>query len=245
MALALAMAAASTAGAGPASKPPARPRAAPPAFSADYQLSRDGLRVGTATISLEYPTPGHYVYRAFTRPTRLTAWFRDDRLRERSEGTVDADGPRPDDYRFDHTGSDSERHARLRFDWQRDRVENSVAGHTWHMDIPPDTLDKLVVQLAVMMDLDDGRAPLRYPIADGGKLKVYRFKVVNREPVDTPAGRFVTVKVRRLRADRDRITYLWCAPALHYLPVKIERREPGDDTVYRSVLESVSAGLKQ
>lgn len=216
----------------------------PPAFSADYQLSRNGFRVARATISLSYPSPGHYLYQSYTRPTRLISWFRDDQLHESSRGLLSSGTLRPLEYHYALTGSDHERHADLRFDWQKALVQNAVAGHTWEMHIPPDTLDKLVVQLALMMDLDSGATSLKFPIADGGKLKVYRFQVIGRERLTTPAGQYDTVKIERRRSDNKRVTDLWCAPSLHYLPVKIEQREQADGTRYRSILQSVSPSLR-
>jgi len=216
----------------------------PPAFSADYQLSRNGFRVARATITLSYPSPDHYLYRSYTRPTRLVSWFRDDRRRESSRGLVSADSLRPLEYHYALTGSDHPRHADLRFDWKKAVVENAVGDHTWDMHIPSDTLDKLVVQLALMMDLGGGARSVRFHVADGGKLKVYRFKVVGHARLTTPAGQFDTVKVERRRSDNKQVTNLWCAPSLHYLPVKIERRDRPDGTRYRSVLQSVSPSLR-
>ncbi len=216
----------------------------PPAFAAEYQLSRNGFRVARATITLAYPAPGRYLYQSYTRPTRLVSWFRDDRLHESSRGLLSSSTLRPLEYHYALTGSDRERHADLRFDWPKAAVENTVAGHSWEMHIPPGTLDKLVVQLALMVDLYDGRTDLKFNIADGGKLKVYRFKVVGREQLTTPAGQFETVKVERRRSDNKRVTDLWCAPSLHYLPIKVEQLEHTDGTHYRSILQSVSPSLR-
>jgi hypothetical protein len=123
------------------------------------------------------------------------------------------------------------------------RVHNDVADSKWEMDIPVGTLDKLVSQLGMMHALARGQTDITFKIADGGKLKEYRFKVVGEETLETPAGTFETVKITRLRDDNKRETYVWCAPALHYLPVRIWQREK-DDAEYQSDLESFSASLK-
>jgi len=49
--------------------------------------------------------------------------------------------------------------------------------------------------------------------------------VIGREMVPTPLGHFETLKVQRLGDQRE--TTLWCAPALHYLPVRIEQENRG------------------
>ena len=122
------------------------------------------------------------------------------------------------------------------------KVSNTVEGHTWEMEIPQNALDKLVVQIAVMMDLAAGKKELVYDIADGGKLKEYRFAVVGKENIRVPAGEFEVLKIERIRKDNDRTTYLWCAPSLNYLPVRIEQIEHEDGVTYLSELKQTSLG---
>jgi hypothetical protein len=89
----------------------------------------------------------------------------------------------------------------------------------------------------MMLALGEGKTEVTFNIADGGKLKEYRFKVLGRETLELPAGRFDTVKITKLRDNKRRETYIWCAPELNYLPVRIWQREK-DEAVYQSDLES-------
>jgi hypothetical protein len=111
------------------------------------------------------------------------------------------------------------------------------------MDIPADTIDKLASQLGVMLALKQGKKDVTFNIADGGKLKEYRYKVVGHETLEVPAGTFATVKITKLRNNSRRETYVWCAPALNYLPIRIWQRET-DDSEYTSDLESFSETLR-
>ena len=72
----------------------------------------------------------------------------------------------------------------------------------------------------------------------------YRYRVVGKETLDLPAGTFRTVKVTKLRKDIDQETIIWFAPALHYLPVRIWRRD-SDDEEYQSDLEEFSRSLRE
>jgi hypothetical protein len=67
--------------------------------------------------------------------------------------------------------------------------------------------------------------------------------VVGEETLELPAGTFDTVKITKLRSNKKRETYIWCAPALNYLPVRIWQREK-DDAEYLSELESFSESLR-
>lgn len=211
-------------------------------FTAHYALSLNSFNLGESRVSLDAQGNNRYLYRSHTRSTGVAKLFRNDTVRESSLFTLHNERLRPLEYRFDHTGDKKGRHALLKFDWPAQKVSNTVEGHTWEMKIPEDALDKLVVQLAVMMDLDSGQKQLTYAIADGGKLKEYRFAVIGEETVRVPAGEFATLKLERLRKDNDRTTYFWCAPSLGYLPVRIQQIENEDGVTYLSELKQTSLG---
>lgn len=214
----------------------------PEDFTAHYALSLNGFKLGESKISLSAQGNNRFVYRSYTYSTGVAKLFRNDTVRESSLFTLQGEGLRPLEYRFDHTGDKKERHALLKFDWQAGKVSNTVEGHTWEMKIPGGTLDKLVVQLAVMLDLGGGEKKLTYAIADGGKLKEYQFVVIGEETIKVPAGEFATLKLERLRKDNDRTTYFWCAPQLGHLPVKIMQIEHEDGVTYLSELRETSLG---
>ena len=214
----------------------------PDDFQAQYAISLNQFVIGESEIKLAAQGKGQYLYQSNTHSTGFARLFRSDVVEESSRFDVHRKHIRPQEYRFDHTGSSKQRHALLKFDWKAKKVSNTVEGHTWEMEIPDNALDKLVVQIAVMMDLTAGKDQLRYHIADGGKLKEYRFAVVGKETIQVPAGEFEVLKIERLRKDNDRTTYLWCAPSLNHLPVRIEQIEHEDGVTYLSELKQTSIG---
>jgi hypothetical protein len=214
-----------------------------PDFKASYELTRGSLKIGNSTIELSTGSDGAYTYKSHSWPVRWVAWFLKDKLFETSRGTITDAGIRPDYYHYQRTGGAKEREAKLAFDWERMVVENNVEDSPWEMDIPADTIDKLASQLGMMHALANGQHDITFNIADGGKLKEYRFKVVGTETLELPAGTFETVKVTKLRDNKKRETYIWCAPALNYLPVRIWQREK-DNSKYQSDLESFSDSLR-
>lgn len=206
-------------------------------FEASYELKRGNLRIGTSTISLENRENNSYRYESRSWPTSWVSWFLRDKLHETSEGRLDENGLRPLSYHYSRSGGKKEREASLSFDWNAMTVANHVEDIRWKMNIPGGTLDKLASQLGMMLALGRGETDITFNIADGGKLKEYRFKVLERETLELPAGQFETVKLTMLRDNTKRETYLWCAPQLNYLPVRIWQREK-DDAIYQSDLES-------
>lgn len=214
-----------------------------PEFEASFKLSRGSLRIGTSTLSLSLEKNGRYLYESRSSPSRWIAWLLNDNLHELSRGYLDTSGIRPVYYRYQRSGGTREREAELKFDWDQHSVVNHVDDSVWKMDIPDGTLDRLASQLGVMLALQDNKTAMTFNIADGGKLREYNFRVVARETLDLPAGTFETVKLVKVRRNTKRETYIWCAPELGYLPVRIWQREKDDDE-YQSDLESFSESLR-
>ena len=212
-------------------------------FEASYILKRGSLRIGSSAIEFRSGNDGSYMYESRSWPTRWVAWLLKDRLHESSRGKITVDGLRPDSYHYLRSGGSREREADLSFDWQQNRVNNHVEDSLWEMEIPTGTIDKLASQLGMMMALRQGKDDVTFQVADGGHLKQYRFKVIGHETVEVPAGTFETVKITKLRDNKERITYVWCAPQLNYLPVRIWQRET-DEAEYSSELESFSEVLR-
>ncbi|RFA30428.1 hypothetical protein CAI21_04960 [Alkalilimnicola ehrlichii] len=211
--------------------------ALPPEFSARYRVSLGSITVGEARLELEHLPDDRYRYRSVSRPTGITGLFYRREVSEYSEGKVTDSGLQPERYYYERRGRGS-RNVELRFDWEKGRVINLVADDRWQMKIPPDTMDRLVSQLQLMDDLKNGTSELEYRIADGGLLRTYRLTVEGRETLHTRLGEFETLRVTRQQTEDDsRATTFWAAPALNYLPVRVDHRERND--AYRMTLDEV------
>lgn len=197
-------------------------------FSAQYELTRNGSKIGETHISLTAQADQKFIYEVRTTPTGILGWLTNARLRERTFWERQNNHLRPLEYIYQRVIGRSRRNVRLTFDWQRGIVQNNVEGKTWSMEVPEGTLDKLLVQLALMLDLQAQSNNLEYRVADGGKLKTYRFKVIGRERLTTPLGTLDTLKIERRQESNERHTVLWCAPALRYLPVRVDQHENDD-----------------
>ena len=212
----------------------------PPEFSARYDVRKAGLTLGHAELRFRRPAESRYLYRLSIRPSGIAGLFYSSTVREMSIGRIRPDGFRPDVYRYNRSGGDEDRRAELRFDWDALSVVNDIEQRPWRMDITRDTIDRVISPLQLMHDLA-GRAgddELTYRIADGGQLKTYTLRIGEETSVDTPAGRFDALTIRRSDTDSDRETTLWVAPALRYLAVRVEQREDGERN-FRMVLNTV------
>lgn len=222
---------------------PALQAASLPSFTATFQIMRDSLRLGTNEVALTVEENGDYRYESHTWPNSWISWLLKEDLRELSRGIMDDEGIRPLFYRYMRSGRRTTRTAELTFDWKTSTVVNNVDDSRWEMTIPAGTLDKLATQLGIMLELQNGASEKTFAVADGGKLKQYAFQAIGMETVELPAGSFETVKLHRVGDSTQKLTYIWCAPELHYLPVRILQRNE-DQSEYRRELEDFSESLR-
>ncbi len=136
-------------------------------------------------------------------------------------------------YSYARRGVGKDRTAELSFDWKKKTVTNNVQKTSWQMDIAQKVQDKLSYQIQMQQDLLNGQKSFTYQIADGGRLKEYKFTIVGEEMLDTPLGKVNTIKVKRSRDNDERVTYAWLAKDWSYLLVRLQQEEKGDAyTIY-------------
>jgi hypothetical protein len=215
-----------TVGAAPGFKP----------FSAAFSVSRGVIRLGTLKLEFTLDETGDYRYYAHTRPGLLTGWFSGDEVTEESRGRLLPEGVVPERYRYNES-DDPDDNVEVDFDWPAKKAYTTSRGVTWTQEIEPGTQDRLSQQLMVRLQLARGQNEVTYRVADGGKLKRYRFQVIGEEPIETPQGRLPCLKVRRSKESRPPDYTIWFAPKLDYLPVRIEREKGGKR--YRMVLREL------
>jgi len=199
-----------------------------PDFKARYSLEKAGLEVISTTISLQR-LPQRIEYRSQAEPVGIASWFfRDQRVEELS--VLARVEPRvvPLEYSYTHKGSDKNRNERYRYDWETRTADVYYRGEEKTLKIPPGTMDNFSLQLALIQDARRGDRVITHPVISRGELKTYTLTNLGEEIVQTPLGEFNAVKLQRRKNDEENTTYTtWYAPALNYLPVKVENRENG------------------
>lgn len=214
-------------------------------FEAEYVVKRSGFKLASTRVRLSRQEDQTYVYESLARPAGIMSWARHVQAQEVSRWTMRDDAVVPLEYRYQLLNGDKSRNYHSVFDWAHHAVKIVRQESTSTMNIPDGTLDRFVLQLAVMFDLQHNRETLDYTVLDKSRLKSYRFHIVGNEHIETPAGSFDVVKIESAKdnSSHKRNTAFWCAPSLGYLPVRItyqSKRKPQ----YNMLLSSVT-GLSQ
>jgi hypothetical protein len=195
-------------------------------FKLDYNIKLSGIVLGNATSELRKERGNRYVYKKVAKANGLAKWFVSDVVTERSEWKL-VDG-QPQSMRFDYTeidGSEEERES-IVFDWSRNKASMTWDKQSREMDISPDTLDRLTLELRAVMDIRSEARQYEYQVAGKGRVKTRRFVPAGVERIELPAGSFDSFKYRLVRDDsKRRSTMFWLAEELGYLPVRMEHHD--------------------
>jgi hypothetical protein len=209
-------------------------------FKVDYVISMSGLKLGDAKVELSSDGNGHYVYKKVAESNGLARLFISDSITERSEWQL-VDG-QPRAIRFESSERDGNKLKRelIAFDWAANRALTTWKDHTQQMDVPLGAVDRLTLEMRMMMDMRSSVETFEYPLVERGELKQRRFVPQGEENVKTRAGRFDTVKYRLVREDNDkRSTLFWLARELNYLPVRMEHHDKGHGFVVAMELSRI------
>jgi hypothetical protein len=163
---------------------------------------------------------GRYSIRSVAEPKGLAA-LRGRTRTQVSEGSVNADGLQPQEFRDQREGRDGEA---ANFDWPGSRVVFS--GGRGEGRLAPGAQDLLSVfyQLAWLAPRQD----IDMTVATAGRIGRWTFEWLGEESLKLETGVIPTLHLRT-RADGD-TTEVWLAPAHGGLPVKIRYTDRKGDT---------------
>lgn len=209
-----------------------------PEFSAFYKAYKAGIKLAESRVMLRRAGNG-YKYISVTEPGGIVSLFRKDVVTETSIWNYDKNNKvKVSEYTFKHMkGKKRKKYRHVRFNWKDMTAVSQTNQHTWNLKLNGATYDQFAVQLAVMQDLKNTGATLTYAIARDNRLRTYTFEVVRKEKIRVPAGTFETVVIKRVRKKKKKTTYMWCAPKLGYLPVKVKHVEKSGSSAYMELVK--------
>lgn len=210
------------------------------AHVAVYDLSLGMVKLGRMERRLEVGEDGTYRYESMMETRGLAALLRRERVLESSAGELRDGRFMPTHYVYDN--SRKKRHAELAFDHAAGSVARTDGASDWRATFSGPLFDKLVYQAQFMLDLATSEGDLRYAIADIDELKRYDVRRLGSEPVETGLGRFDTLRLERQQPGSTRLTTVWCARDLGWLPVRVDYRDK-DGTVTTAVLRSLVGAM--
>jgi len=207
-------------------------------YKARYQVSYRGLGGGQIEASLARGNvPGQWLYETRAYPNLFGRIAVSPAAREHGVMQVGADGVRPLRFDFNDGSDNSQKDVRFTFDWDAGRVRGEAQGTPFDLAVQPGTQDTASVQAAMLVALLAGEAPTGYPILTGSKLREYRYWNEGKARVATPLGSYDCVVWANKRDGSTRLTKVYHAPALGYIPVQAVQYRKGQAEVQMKLVE--------
>lgn len=207
----------------------------PPEFSASYFAETYGVVVAHANYKLEHVN-NNVVFIQDSAPIGFAALFSDDELREVSHLSLHNNELLLDEYHFEHKGSDDNKDVHLKIKWDdsnSDQFSGIVSGTVSNKPVKYNTTtkiwDTLSFQIPIMMGSNVNNHD--YTLIVKGKLKKYKFITHGNETLTVGDNTIDTIKMERKSDNNRKPLYLWVAPSLNNLPVKIEKWKKGEPHV--------------
>jgi len=169
------------------------------------------------------------------RAAGIASWFVRGDVTESSEFSIVPDGVRPLTYHSVDKISKDDVYMDFEFDWERNEVNGRINDEQFVLQLTERAHDRVSLQYELMLDLLNDNRITAYNLLDDDEVKVLHVTYVGTEEIKVPHGTYKTIKIQHRKEKSDRITTLWCAEELDYLPVKIEQHRDGKLAV-RAVL---------
>ncbi len=198
--------------------------ATPTEIAAEYRLSTAGLTIGHVSETFER-SGDRYAIRSVARSEGALRIFFDDALRMESSGKVVASGLQPLAFtqRRESTGK-GEVHAT--FDWERGLMRSTVDEKTNDVPLPRQTQDRISVMYQ-FMNLQPGSETVSMHMANGRKVELYTYRLVDAPHITTPAGAFDTLHYERVtEGTKENRVDVWLAKDQFNFPVRVVFDDP-------------------
>jgi hypothetical protein len=196
-------------------------------FVAKFAIEWHGITAGYTTLELTRTAPNTFTYKSSNVARGIFKLAFPDVISQTSTFTVVNGEVVPATYHADDGAPDSDKAVTLRFDWQTRRVSGIAEKKPVDLPLQSGTQDTLSVQIELMIEVAAGRSPKSFWLIDNDEIKEYKYTREGTETLDTPLGKLDTVRYRSEHAGSDRVTRLWLASSLGYLPIRAERSRAG------------------
>jgi hypothetical protein len=198
-------------------------------YTATYRVEYKGKEAGTAEFSVrELEERDLYEFSSTIVAKGLLKLARPKPAVERSHFRANAAGIRPVEFWYEDGSRSGEDNLHMAFDWNRRVATVTGAGARRELALPEAALDRGSLQVALMRDLAATGSVRAYALADEDSVAEYAYTDNGTAMITTGAGAFDARVLTQQRAGSSRTTWLWVAPQLKFLPVRIEQRRDGE-----------------
>jgi len=201
--------------------------------TAEYKI-RVSILGGKLNTEVKATDEGFYAHSVLHASGIARLFVRGD-VTESSTFAVVENGVRPIHYDSNDRISKEDKSMEFDFDWQHSKVSGLINNEKFDLELQGRVHDRVSIQYELMLDLLNGGTSDEYVLLDDKGIKLLQVSSIGEKQIKVPFGTFRAVGIQHRKKDSDRITTLWCAEELGYLPVQIEQHRDGK-LAFRAVL---------
>lgn len=136
-------------------------------------------------------------------------------------------GLRPQSYHSEDKLTRDKNRADIDFDWTAGTASGTVNGEPYDASMEALAFDRVSMQYELMLDLLNSNPAEEYVLFDIDEIKNITIRHTGSRVVSVPAGKFEAIGIQHQTPGSKRVTTMWCAKSLDYLPVIIEQHRKG------------------
>jgi hypothetical protein len=180
---------------------------------------------GTLRAKLENKE-GIYTYSLKTEPTGFWKLIANGSINESSAFEIVDEKIRPIDYKMIDTIRRNKRESRIEFDWSRKVINGFYKDRAIDIKLEEDILTRILLQIEIMHQKKRNSLKESYLIIDRDEIKEINISSSNSgKKISVPFGSYDVIEVSHRSKKSKRINTLWLAPALDFIPIKLEQTE--------------------
>jgi hypothetical protein len=207
-------------------------------YTARYHVSYRGLSGGEIESSFRPgQRAGLWLYETRVYPNFFGRIAVSTQAHETSTMQVTDHGVRPLSFSFNDGASDRKKDVQLTYDWSAGKLTGVAEGKPVAFDLEPGVQDTASVQAAMIQERLAGRKPQSFKIVTGGKLREYRYWLEGTQQVMTPFGQVDAEVWANQRDGSTRVSKVWHAPSLGFLPVQAIQYRKGNPEVQMKLVK--------
>ncbi|MDH5611465.1 MAG: DUF3108 domain-containing protein [Gammaproteobacteria bacterium] len=202
-------------------------------FSASYDLKKYGVTLAKSVYSLKHENNGIRITQ-HTEPVGLAAMLRNDELDENSFLSIQNGQLLLTEFSYRQTSDDEKnRDIQIKIDWIQSsekllgKVNGTAYGEELDLKIDEPVWDTSSYMIPLMTNTSENTPLQKYTMMVKGRFQTYSFITHGVDEIEVNGNIMQTIKVERDDSSNKHPIYLWLAPSLNNLPVKIEKWEDG------------------
>jgi len=198
----------------------------PPAFSAEYAVKVGGMSMGKLDVNLTQVDSENWTYHSSTAALGIATMFvgsdavTDTAKLQLLDGII-----RPTFYERIRKRNDTDKSERVFYHWDKNLAQSEYRDRKLEVNLNELITDKFTLQLLIMANINNIPEKMTLPVISKAKLKDYQIVNLGAVKLKTIYGERDTILIQRIKGDSS--YRIWADPALHGLPLQIERIKEG------------------